>query len=531
MPLMNPLGMSPFMSTPNLHPMTQTGRQAAFNSNPLAGLTNPMTIPPVPLMGHLGAGMSGFAGYRNPNLLAGSLHMNDRIGIDINSTMKFNRGAGINSLLTGEYLDADRLKKTLYRNDLLTQMDDNKLRRVERYNANRLSSELEDERLRRENGLLSYWDRDRQVDQHERVSRHQRERMHRIDEDRYKYKSFRKGSEPVEAYWLDDRLGNPSRWNNRRHPYDHWGNDRYPVPPPGGWPERDFWNHGDREAPWRKERGFWQNGKWVPLDVANQLNEKVGKEVEKMRGEMNKNELDLQLKLNSMKKIAADADRERNEVLATISHIKNRMNNQEVDENTGHKYEYHQLMNSMNEKQGIMKKRTELLPEITTFPKLDKVQFRLPERPTEKYDALNKLPKSTKFINEQAKESIDRQNTKVRVFDADYLNQVNSKRLDDLLPIDTKLQKSKDALSEYLDRETAAGQIYLHSEDVRNELMNKDILKDIDRVNDIPYQTPLRVIEKYQDYPSLDQLTIMNSRGNKPFSQKGLIQSHSMQQL
>ena len=62
-------------------------------------------------------------------------------------------------------MDADRLKKTLYRNDLLNQMDDNKVRKVERYHLNRLEAELEDERIKRERGYYSpnhgysYWDR------------------------------------------------------------------------------------------------------------------------------------------------------------------------------------------------------------------------------------------------------------------------------------------------------------------------------------------------------------------------------------
>lgn len=30
-----------------------------------------------------------------------------------------------------------------------------------------------------------------------------KEHWHRVDEDKYKYKSFRKGSEQVEAWWLD----------------------------------------------------------------------------------------------------------------------------------------------------------------------------------------------------------------------------------------------------------------------------------------------------------------------------------------
>ncbi len=97
--------------------------------------------------------------------------------------------------------------------------------------------------------------RDRIIDLQERAARNLKERYHRIDEDKYNYKRFRKGPEIVEAYWLDSgphhRYGS-RYWANYDHRYS-----RYPVPPPGGWPDRDYWNHGDREAPWRKERGFW----------------------------------------------------------------------------------------------------------------------------------------------------------------------------------------------------------------------------------------------------------------------------------
>ena len=42
----------------------------------------------------------------------------------------------------------------MYRNDLLNQMDDNKLRRLDNYNRKRAQDELEEERLRRERLLV-----------------------------------------------------------------------------------------------------------------------------------------------------------------------------------------------------------------------------------------------------------------------------------------------------------------------------------------------------------------------------------------
>lgn len=60
-----------------------------------------------------------------------------------------------------------------------------------------------------------------------------------------------------------------------------------------------------------------------------------------MRGEMVKTEIDLQHQLNGMKKQAADADRERNEVLAQVDTLKDKMQEQYRSENIRHNYVYH----------------------------------------------------------------------------------------------------------------------------------------------------------------------------------------------
>lgn len=134
-----------------------------------------------------------------------------------------------------------------------------------------------------------------------------KELWHRRDEDRYKYKRFRKGNEQVEAWWLDPPLSGHSERRGRRYDHDwyysnnnlynpRWQHsaDHYPYPPPHrGSRDRDFWWYGDNEAPWRKERGYWENGKYVPIDVANLVQEKLGKEVELLRSEMNSRETNL----------------------------------------------------------------------------------------------------------------------------------------------------------------------------------------------------------------------------------------------
>lgn len=90
----------------------------------------------------------------------------------------------------------------------------------------------------------------------------------------------------------------------------------------------------------------------------------------------------------------------------------------------------------MNEKETLIRKRHEGLPEITSFPKIEKVIFRLPERPTERYDTKDKIPSNLRFINEMQKDGVDKLTTKVSCFDTDYLNEVNTKRLDDLKQLD-----------------------------------------------------------------------------------------------
>jgi hypothetical protein len=147
---------------------------------------------------------------------------------------------------------------------------------------------------------------------------------------------------------------------------------------------------------------------------------------------MKKSEVEMQLEVHQMKKQAADADRERLTALVAIKDIKEKM--QDGFENEGMKdnYVYHQMTNNMKEREGLVKDRTTILPEVTTFPKLEKVQFKLPERPSEVYNIKHPIPRKLKYINEDTGEDITRMNTKLKIFDTDYLNTVNTRRLDDL---------------------------------------------------------------------------------------------------
>ena len=276
-------GTKSVVKLPTINPVLQTAGLQTIAANPLNAAGTPIMPPPVPLIPpSLFSSVPSLPHLKDP-ALSDWYWRGGRVGGD------YIRGRGINGLLVGaDTLDEAKLKKALYRNDLLNQMDDNKLRRVEKYNLSRIENELEEERLRRERLYLDRgydWtinERKRRIiDNQERAARYLRENWHRRDEDRYKYKRFRKGSEPVEAWWLDGPNyygryphGHPAEWHHKKY-WSHpaWWNskDPYPYPPPPGGPvDRDWWWYGDRDAP-HKSKGNWRNGKYVPLDVANNV--------------------------------------------------------------------------------------------------------------------------------------------------------------------------------------------------------------------------------------------------------------------
>ena len=76
----------------------------------------------------------------------------------------------------------------------------------------------------------------------------------------------------------------------------------------------------------------------------------------------------------------------------------------------------------MGEREKLVNKRTEILPDITTMPKIDKVEFEVPKKPSHRYDDKNPLPKNIKYINTEGRDNIEKITAKVNIFDADYLN-------------------------------------------------------------------------------------------------------------
>ena len=73
---------------------------------------------------------------------------------------------------------------------------------------------------------------------------------------------------------------------------------------------------------WRKGKGYWDKGKWVPNDVASALNEKLEREVWDLKNDMKKHDVDVHIEMNKLRKERARADRERIEALQDIKHLK-----------------------------------------------------------------------------------------------------------------------------------------------------------------------------------------------------------------
>ncbi|CDW76693.1 UNKNOWN [Stylonychia lemnae] len=566
LPTLGPVGFGMTLPTqsviklPAIDPLLQSAGLQTINANPLNAAGNPINPPPVPLIPpSLFSSVPSLPELRNP-LFSDQYWRGGKYGWLGGDYLRggdyyrgdFARGRGIHGLLPGELNDPEKIKKALYRHDLIHQMDDNKLRRYDRYNKSRLENELEEERLRRERGYLDNgygYDigerRRRIMDNQERAARYLKEDWHRRDEDRYKYKSFRKGSEPVEAYWLGDphhphdskywknAHGQPPDWWHKKY-WSHpgWWNskDPYPYPPVGGDPRhRDWWWYGDREGQW-KEKGYWHQGKWVPIDVANHIQEKVGEEVKKLRHDMAKQEVDMQSQLNEMKKQGLNADFERQQALEGVKQLKEKLSDQQLTEDIRHQYMYNQLLDKVVEKDSMLKKSGDYqFPDISN-PLNDAIKFKIPNSMnTPRFDDIKQISKPTKLYNDLHQSSVERVKTKVNMFDADYLNQVNSRRLDSLDRMDSKEKLSKDNLVNFLEQETSKSWINLHQDDVQNNLLNNDILRRDELPSISNYQTPLKVVDKFREFPNVDAIQDQYSKIRSPSTnnQKFVVMNYS----
>jgi len=104
-------------------------------------------------------------------------------------------------------------------------------------------------------------------------------------------------------------------WRKRHGYFDNWWNYKNDTIIKSPYPKDDDFYKGEREGTWRKERGYWENGRWLPTGVQEDLKAKLGKYMKELQGSHKKYQMDLALQLNNMKKNGYDRDRNRTKLL------------------------------------------------------------------------------------------------------------------------------------------------------------------------------------------------------------------------
>ena len=209
----------------------------------------------------------------------------------------------------------------------------------------------------------------------------------------------------------------------------------------------------------------------------------------------------------------AKSNQERSIALEELRNLKGKLKNQQLEEDIRHNYIYHILFKNWKAREkGIQNGDLERKPYQHVFPDLEKVDFRLPEN----FQVDNILGDNKGRLSFVSDEYIPnehdfftvRNNLEDRI-DVDYnnisrLNKVNKKRLFD---IDKNLPRSSTPdydeldsnLFSFLDKESVfkiTPGLPLAEKEARNELYNKDVLKDYDQIDADQFKSPITVFDR-----------------------------------
>jgi len=311
------------------------------------------------------------------------------------------------------------------------------------------------------------------------------------------------------------------------------GKPGYPPPPlpwqvdPENNPQADF---GNNYKEWYdKQAGVPQENKGpdLPKSVPGQVSDMVKKHMELVKKQLSKyyilpfiltssiDDRDNKVKteMKKVKEDIIDKDRERSIALHELQDLKLKLKNQTLDEDVRHNYMYHILFKNWKAREkGIKNGDLERKPYQHVFPDLEKVDFRLPEnfRVDEmlgdnkgKLDFINYDYRPSEHDVYTIKNDVEDQ-VDVELNNIDRLNKVNKKRLFD---IDKNLPRSSTPdydeldsnLFSFLDKESVfrvEPGAPLGEKEARNELYNKDILKDYDPIDADQYKTPITVFDR-----------------------------------
>ena len=123
------------MKLPTVSPALSSAGLQTIQASPVYGVHNPVLPPPIPLLPpSLFSPHPSLPDMRNPAFSDWYWgRMKDPLKGDY-TRESYGRGGGFTSLLgRSSDPDAERLKKTLYRNDLQSQIEGNRVKRIEQY--------------------------------------------------------------------------------------------------------------------------------------------------------------------------------------------------------------------------------------------------------------------------------------------------------------------------------------------------------------------------------------------------------------
>ncbi|CAI2387468.1 unnamed protein product [Moneuplotes crassus] len=312
------------------------------------------------------------------------------------------------------------------------------------------------------------------------------------------------------GWWMSDGP-------KKRRPQSH-GPD-YP-PPPLPWqvdPEnnpkeqfgKDYKEWYDKKAGIEKE----SEREDVPKSVPAKVSDMVKKHMEMVKHKLLERDEKVKTEMQRVREEVAEKDLERKDALDELHNLKVKLKNQQLDEDIRHNYMYDILFKNWKARERNLKNGDlERKPYKHVFPDLEKVDFRLPEHQRVD-DMLGDNKKILNIVTENyvpnehdvytIKNDVDEQ------IDADFnnidrLNKVNKKRLFD---IDKNLPRSSTPdydeldgnLFSFLDKESVfkiSPGVPLAEKEARNELFNKDILKDYDPIDADQFKAPITVFNK-----------------------------------
>ncbi len=190
-------------------------------------------------------------------------------------------------------------------------------------------------------------------------------------------KNPRRKHNKVEAYWLDE--------DQLKAKLD-----------------QDWWEKGQWDVV--KEGGYWDNGKYIPTDIAGKVKEIVEREIKNMKGKMQRDEVSVLEQMKAIKDKTRETDKARIRALDELRKVKAKLHKQQVQEDMRQNYVYDVMFQRWKDRERKLEDEYKKFPARNSFPvELRRSEYRI--RPVVREEG--ELPSDTKKIS----------NTSVKVMD------------------------------------------------------------------------------------------------------------------